>query len=70
MYQRMYTIKEIALELKITREYLHKKLKPFKNMFKVGDNMKNKVRKTKYTETERELIHKFYQLSKHISNNE
>jgi hypothetical protein len=68
MYQRVYTIKEIAQELKITREYLHKRLKPFKNMFKAAGNMKTSTRKTKYTEAERDLILKFYEISKHTSN--
>jgi len=67
MYERYYTIKEIAQELKITREYLHIRLKPFKNMFKAAGNMKNGSRKTKYSASERELILKFYELSKHIS---
>ena len=67
MLQRVYTIKEIAQELKITREYLHKKLRPFKMMFKADGNMKNPVRKTKYTAEERELILKFYEISKQTS---
>lgn len=67
MYQKVYTIKEIAQELKISREHLHRKLKPFKNMFKVPGNMKTNIRKTKYTETERLLILKFYSISNQIS---
>lgn len=64
MLQKVYTIKEIAQELKISREYLHRKLKPFKKMFKTD---KTRPRKTKYTETEREMILKFYEISKQIS---
>ena len=63
--EKVYTIKEIAQELRITREYLHKCLKPWKFMFQA--NNKNPVRKTKYTEYEREMLLKFYELSKHIS---
>jgi len=66
MYEKYYTIKEIARELNISREYLHKCIKPFKYMFQ--SNMSNPVRKTKYSEEERKLVIKFYHLSKHISN--
>jgi len=65
MYEKVYTIKEIAQELRITREYLHKCIKPFKFMFNA--NNINPIRKTKYTEEERKLVIKFFHLSKQIS---
>ena len=67
--EKLYTIKEIAQELNITREYLHMCLKPFKKLFKAPGNIKTALRKTKYTAVEREMIFKFYDIGKNIRRN-
>ena len=59
-----YTIKDIANELNITREWLHHCIKDYKILFKAPGNMKTAQKKFKYSEEEKNLIINLFRNSK------
>jgi len=58
---KFFTVKEIAMELDITPDWLHLTLRPYKKMFKAPGNMKNAKRKTRYSQAEKEIILKIWE---------